>query len=229
MRFNRLWGNLGPKLPQTDYILVCMIKGGNDGRNDQFVHKSIKALKEKKGMRWEHLLRWKKCVPVDGTLKYLFRTPAHNFIEAVYIPDEDRSYSLRFPRKWDAQMNCKFCKWPGLKVLQLIWVPSNIKTRSILFLKREKLIILFSWYGRAFRQSGWGVESAWDSDFRIWLQFDLKHCFFNGFKEKDRSAFWMKVIVIWLSVYILRFLRNERDLMPAEKAFFHYGNYWYIA
>ncbi len=28
---------------------------------------------------------------VDGTVKYLFRTPAHNFIEAVYIPDEDRA------------------------------------------------------------------------------------------------------------------------------------------
>ena len=28
---------------------------------------------------------------VDGTVKYLFRTPTGNFVEAVYIPDEDRA------------------------------------------------------------------------------------------------------------------------------------------
>ena len=32
---------------------------------------------------------------VDGTAEISFRTPAHNFIEAVYIPDEDRA-TLRF-------------------------------------------------------------------------------------------------------------------------------------
>ena len=45
---------------------------------------------------------------VDGTVKYLFRTPAHNFIEAVYIPDEDRA-TLCVSSQVGCKMNCKFC------------------------------------------------------------------------------------------------------------------------
>lgn len=55
---------------------------------------------------------------VDGTVKYLFRTPAHNFIEAVYIPDEDRA-TLCVSSQVGCKMNCKFCM-TGSKVLQLI-------------------------------------------------------------------------------------------------------------
>ena len=28
---------------------------------------------------------------VDGTVKYLFRTPTNDYVEAVYIPDDDRA------------------------------------------------------------------------------------------------------------------------------------------
>ena len=28
---------------------------------------------------------------VDGTVKYLFRTPTNDYVEAVYIPDNDRA------------------------------------------------------------------------------------------------------------------------------------------
>ena len=45
---------------------------------------------------------------VDGTVKYLFRTLAHNFIEAVYIPDEDRA-TLCVSSQVGCKMNCKFC------------------------------------------------------------------------------------------------------------------------
>ena len=45
---------------------------------------------------------------VDGTVKYLFRTPAHNFIEAVYIPDQDRA-TLCVSSQVGCKMNCKFC------------------------------------------------------------------------------------------------------------------------
>ena len=46
---------------------------------------------------------------VDGTVKYLFRTPAHNFIEAVYIPMRTGLPLCRFLRKLGCKMNCKFC------------------------------------------------------------------------------------------------------------------------
>ena len=44
----------------------------------------------------------------DGTVKYLFRTPAHHFIESVYIPDEDRA-TLCVSSQVGCKMNCKFC------------------------------------------------------------------------------------------------------------------------
>lgn len=45
---------------------------------------------------------------VDGTVKYLFRTSTDNFIEAVYIPDDDRA-TLCVSSQVGCKMNCKFC------------------------------------------------------------------------------------------------------------------------
>lgn len=45
---------------------------------------------------------------VDGTVKYLFRTPTNDFIEAVYIPDKDRA-TLCVSSQVGCKMNCKFC------------------------------------------------------------------------------------------------------------------------
>lgn len=45
---------------------------------------------------------------VDGTVKYLFRTPSDNYIEAVYIPDDDRA-TLCVSSQVGCKMNCKFC------------------------------------------------------------------------------------------------------------------------
>lgn len=45
---------------------------------------------------------------VDGTVKYLFRTPEGNYIESVYIPDDDRA-TLCVSSQVGCKMNCKFC------------------------------------------------------------------------------------------------------------------------
>ncbi len=45
---------------------------------------------------------------VDGTVKYLFRTPESNYIESVYIPDEGRA-TLCVSSQVGCKMNCKFC------------------------------------------------------------------------------------------------------------------------
>ena len=44
----------------------------------------------------------------DGTVKYLFRTEDNNFIETVYIPDEDRA-TLCVSSQVGCKMNCLFC------------------------------------------------------------------------------------------------------------------------
>lgn len=45
---------------------------------------------------------------VDGTVKYLFRTPEGNFVESVYIPDGERA-TLCVSSQVGCKMNCKFC------------------------------------------------------------------------------------------------------------------------
>ena len=45
---------------------------------------------------------------VDGTVKYLFRTLSNDYIEAVYIPDNDRA-TLCVSSQVGCKMNCKFC------------------------------------------------------------------------------------------------------------------------
>lgn len=44
----------------------------------------------------------------DGTVKYLFRTSEGNYIESVYIPEEDRA-TLCVSSQVGCKMNCKFC------------------------------------------------------------------------------------------------------------------------
>jgi len=45
---------------------------------------------------------------VDGTKKYLFKTGGDNYIESVYIPEEDR-YTLCVSSQVGCKMNCLFC------------------------------------------------------------------------------------------------------------------------
>lgn len=45
---------------------------------------------------------------VDGTVKYLYRVGEKHFVEAVYIPDEDRA-TLCISSQVGCKMNCKFC------------------------------------------------------------------------------------------------------------------------
>lgn len=45
---------------------------------------------------------------VDGTVKYLYRVGENHFVEAVYIPEEDRA-TLCVSSQVGCKMNCKFC------------------------------------------------------------------------------------------------------------------------
>ncbi len=45
---------------------------------------------------------------VDGTVKYLFKVDEKNFIETVYIPEDDRA-TLCVSSQVGCKMNCKFC------------------------------------------------------------------------------------------------------------------------
>lgn len=45
---------------------------------------------------------------VDGTVKYLYRVGDNHYVEAVYIPEEDRA-TLCVSSQVGCKMNCKFC------------------------------------------------------------------------------------------------------------------------
>lgn len=45
---------------------------------------------------------------VDGTIKYLYQVGEQHFVEAVYIPDDDRA-TLCVSSQVGCKMNCKFC------------------------------------------------------------------------------------------------------------------------
>lgn len=45
---------------------------------------------------------------IDGTVKYLFRTQTGNYVEAVYIPEEERA-TLCVSSQVGCKMNCLFC------------------------------------------------------------------------------------------------------------------------
>lgn len=45
---------------------------------------------------------------IDGTVKYLYRVGKEHFVEAVYIPDDDRA-TLCVSSQVGCKMNCKFC------------------------------------------------------------------------------------------------------------------------
>ena len=50
-----------------------------------------------------------ECIKsVDGTIKYLYCTPEGNYIESVYIPDDDRA-TLCVSSQVGCKMNCLFC------------------------------------------------------------------------------------------------------------------------
>ncbi|WP_276965978.1 23S rRNA (adenine(2503)-C(2))-methyltransferase RlmN [Bacteroides graminisolvens] len=45
---------------------------------------------------------------VDGTIKYLYQVDGNHFVEAVYIPDDERA-TLCVSSQVGCKMNCKFC------------------------------------------------------------------------------------------------------------------------
>ncbi|MDD4198292.1 MAG: 23S rRNA (adenine(2503)-C(2))-methyltransferase RlmN [Paludibacter sp.] len=49
-----------------------------------------------------------KQVSVDGTVKYLFKTQKNQFIESVFIPEDDRA-TLCISSQVGCKMNCLFC------------------------------------------------------------------------------------------------------------------------
>ncbi len=156
---------------------------------------------------------------VDGTIKYLFRTPDNNFIESVYIPDDDRA-TLCVSSQVGCKMNCKFCMTgkqgftANLNANQIInqiySIPKREKLTNIVLMGMgepldnldevlKALEVLTSDYGYKWSSKRITVST-------VGLQKGLRH-----FLEKSNCH---------LAISIHSPLPAQRsELMPAEKAF----------
>jgi 23S rRNA (adenine2503-C2)-methyltransferase len=156
---------------------------------------------------------------VDGTIKYLFRTPENNFIESVYIPDDDRA-TLCISSQVGCKMNCKFCMTgkqgftANLNANQIInqiySIPEREKLTNIVLMGMgepldnldevlKALEVLTSDYGYKWSSKRITVST-------VGLRKGLRH-----FLEKSNCH---------LAISIHSPLPAQRsELMPAEKAF----------
>ena len=155
----------------------------------------------------------------DGTVKYLFRIPSDNYIEAVYIPDDDRA-TLCVSSQVGCKMNCKFCmtgkqgftaNLTASQILnQIFSIPERDKLTNIVFMGMGEpfdnpdevlkvLEILTSDYGY-----GWSPKRITVSS--VGLKKGLER-FLN---ESDCH--------LAISMHT-PFPSQRRELMPAEKAF----------
>lgn len=156
---------------------------------------------------------------VDGTVKYLFRTPANHYVEAVYIPDDDRA-TLCVSSQVGCKMNCKFCmtgkqgftaNLTATQILnQIFSIPERDTLTNIVFMGMGEpfdnldevlkvLEILTADYGY-----GWSPKRITVSS--VGLKKGLER-FLN---ESDCH--------LAISMHT-PFASQRRELMPAEKAF----------
>ncbi len=156
---------------------------------------------------------------VDGTVKYLFRTPENDYIESVYIPDNDRA-TLCVSSQVGCKMNCKFCMTgkqgytTSLTVSQILnqiySIPERDSLTNVVFMGMgepfdnldevlKSLEILTSDYGY-----GWSPKRITVSS------VGLKKGFERFLNESDCH--------LAISLHS-PFPAQRKELMPAEKAF----------
>ena len=123
----------------TDWIYSKRVFSIDEMTNLSLKNREILALSHEVG----RALPSQESASVDGTKKYLFTTPDGNFIETVYIPDEDR-HTLCVSSQVGCKMNCLFCmtgkqgftsNLSGAEILnQILSVPEADKLTNLVFM-----------------------------------------------------------------------------------------------
>lgn len=89
----------------ADWLYVKKVTDINEMTNLSMAKRAELALKYEVGRR----VPVEAAVSEDGTKKYLFETTNGNFIESVFIPDDDRA-TLCVSSQVGCKMNCLFCQ-----------------------------------------------------------------------------------------------------------------------
>ena len=86
---------------------------------------------------------------VDGTVKYLYRTPEGHYVEAVYIPEEGRA-TLCVSSQVGCKMNCHFCM-TGKQGFSASLTPAQILNQIYSLPERDRLTnVVFMGMGEPF-------------------------------------------------------------------------------
>ena len=156
---------------------------------------------------------------VDGTVKYLFRTPENDYIEAVYIPDDDRA-TLCVSSQVGCKMNCKFCmtgkqgytnSLTAAQILNQIYsIPERDTLTNVVFMGMGEPFDNLDEVLRALKILTADYGYAWSPKRITVSTVGLKKGLERFLKESDCH----------LAVSLHSpFPAQRRELMPAEKAF----------
>ena len=156
---------------------------------------------------------------VDGTVKYLFRTSENDYIEAVYIPDDDRA-TLCVSSQVGCKMNCKFCmtgkqgytnSLTAAQILNQIYsIPERDTLTNVVFMGMGEPFDNLDEVLRALKILTADYGYAWSPKRITVSTVGLKKGLERFLKESDCH----------LAVSLHSpFPAQRRELMPAEKAF----------
>ena len=156
---------------------------------------------------------------VDGTVKYLFRTPENDYIEAVYIPDDDRA-TLCVSSQVGCKMNCKFCmtgkqgytnSLTAAQILNQIYsIPERDTLTNVVFMGMGEPFDNLDEVLRALKILTADYGYAWSPKRITVSTVGLKKGLERFLEESDCH----------LAVSLHSpFTAQRRELMPAEKAF----------
>lgn len=129
----------------------------------------------------------------DGTVKYLYRAGDKNFVEAVYIPDEDRA-TLCVSSQVGCKMNCKFCM-TGKQGFSANLTTNQIINQINSLPERDKLTnVVMMGMGEPLDNLDEVLESSGNHDcfLWIWMESQADHALYRWFAQRI-SALYRRV------------------------------------
>lgn len=156
---------------------------------------------------------------VDGTVKYLFCTPEGDYIESVYIPDNDRA-TLCVSSQVGCKMNCKFCM-TGKQGYTTSLMASQILNQIYSIPERDTLTnVVFMGMGEPFDNLDEVLRASEILTSDYGYKWSPKRITVSTVGLKKGLTRFLEESDCHLAISLHSpFPAQRRELMPAEKAF----------